>query len=300
MSKKTLITIAAILGVLAVIFAVMFFVRNCDVNTANENKTKIDELNAEYVGLQEECTAAIEKLEGFIPTVEEAAASVEAAVEEKVEEVTGTVEEKVDEAVETVEEKVEEVTETVEEKVDEAVETVEEKVEEVTETVEEKADEAVEAVEEKTEEVIGTVEEKVDEVVEAVEEKADEVTETVEEVADAVEEGFNIEGITSAADITAEKLAELGWTVVEDGTVTEELQAKFDAAFANGFAGASYTADKLIATKTLEDGTVLYLFEGTQTYVIPDAVPAEGYTFIAEKADTTVEFRDFFAKEIAE
>ena len=277
MSKKTLITIAAILGVLAVIFAVMFFVRNCDVNTANENKTKIDELNAEYVGLQEECTAAIEKLEGFIPTVEEAAASVEAAVEEKVEEVT----------------------ETVEEKVDEAVETVEEKVEEVTETVEEKADEAVEAVEEKTEEVIGTVEEKVDEVVEAVEEKADEVTETVEEVADAVEEGFNIEGITSAADITAEKLAELGWTVVEDGTVTEELQTKFDAAFANGFTGASYTADKLIATKTLEDGTVLYLFEGTQTYVIPDAVPAEGYTFIAEKADT-VEFREFFPKEIAE
>lgn len=278
MSKKTLITIAAILGVLAVIFAVMFFVRNCDVNTANENQAKIDELNAEYTGLQDEYNAAVEKMESFIPVVEEAAASVEGAVEEKVEEVT----------------------ETVEEKVDEAVETVEEKVEEVTETVEEKADEAVEAVEEKTEEVIGTVEEKVDEVVEAVEEKADEVTETVEEVADAVEEGFNIEGITSAADITAEKLAELGWTVVEDGTVTEELQAKFDAAFANGFAGASYTADKLIATKTLEDGTVLYLFEGTQTYVIPDAVPAEGYTFIAEKADTTVEFRDFLAKEIAE
>ena len=255
MSKKTLITIAAILGVLAVIFAVMFFVRNCDVNTANENQAKIDELNAEYTGLQDEYNAAVEKLESFIPVVEEAATSVEGAVEEKVEEVT--------------------------------------------ETVEEKADEAVEAVEEKTEEVIGTVEEKVDEVVEAVEEKADEVTETVEEVADAVEEGFNIEGITSAADITAEKLAELGWTVVEDGTVTEELQTKFDAAFANGFTGASYTADKLIATKTLEDGTVLYLFEGTQTYVIPDAVPAEGYTFIAEKADT-VEFREFFPKEIAE
>ena len=234
MSKKTLITIAAILGVLAVIFAVMFFVRNCDVNTANKNQAKIDELNAEYTGLQDEYNAAVEKMESFIPVVEEAAASVEGAVEEKVEEVTETVEEKVDEAVETVEEKVEE------------------------------------------------------------------VTETVEEVADAVEEGFNIEGITSAADITAEKLAELGWTVVEDGTVTEELQAKFDAAFANGFAGASYTADKLIATKTLEDGTVLYLFEGTQTYVIPDAVPAEGYTFIAEKADTTVEFRDFLAKEIAE
>ena len=245
MSKKTLITIAAILGVLAVIFAVMFFVRNCDVNTANKNQAKIDELNAEYAGLQDEYNAAVEKLESFIPTVEEAAASVEAAVEEKVEEVT--------------------------------------------ETVEEKVDETVEAVEEKTEEVVGTIEEKVDE-----------AAETVEEVADAVEEGFNIEGITSAADITAEKLAELGWTVVEDGTVTEDMQAKFDAAFANGFTGASYTADKLIATKTLEDGTVLYLFEGTQTYVIPDAVPAEGYTFIAEKADTTVEFRDFLAKEIAE
>ena len=244
MSKKTLITIAAILGVLAVIFAVMFFVRNCDVNTANENKTKIDELNAEYVGLQEECTAAIEKLEGFIPTVEEAAASVEAAVEEKVEEVT--------------------------------------------ETVEEKVDETVEAVEEKTEEVVGTIEEKVDE-----------AAETVEEVADAVEEGFNIEGITSAADITAEKLAELGWTVVEDGTLTEELQAKFDAAFPEDFVGAGYTAAKLIATKTLEDGTVLYLFEGAQTVIVPGAEPAEGFIAIAEKADT-VEFREFFPKEIAE
>ena len=244
MSKKTLITIAAILGVLAVIFALMFFVRNCDVNTANENKTKIDELNAEYVGLQEECTAAIEKLEGFIPTVEEAAASVEAAVEEKVEEVT--------------------------------------------ETVEEKVDETVEAVEEKTEEVVGTIEEKVDE-----------AAETVEEVADAVEEGFNIEGITSAADITAEKLAELGWTVVEDGTLIEELQAKFDAAFPEDFVGAGYTAAKLIATKTLEDGTVLYLFEGAQTVIVPGAEPAEGFIAIAEKADT-VEFREFFPKEIAE
>ena len=266
MSKKTLITIAAILGVLAVIFAVMFFVRNCDVNTANENKTKIDELNAEYTGLQDEYNAAVEKMESFIPVVEEAAASVEGAVEEKVEEVT----------------------ETVEEKVDEAVETVEEKVEEVTETVEEKVDETVEAVEEKTEEVVGTIEEKVDE-----------AAETVEEVADAVEEGFNIEGITSAADITAEKLAELGWTVVEDGTVTEDMQAKFDAAFPEDFVGAGYTAAKLIATKTLEDGTVLYLFEGAQTVIVPGAEPAEGFIAIAEKADT-VEFREFFPKEIAE
>ena len=111
----------------------------------------------------------------------------------------------------------------------------------------------------------------------------------------AVEEGVNIEGITSAADITAEKLAELGWTVVEDGTVTEELQAKFDAAF-EGFVGAGYTAEKLIATKTLEDGTVLYLFEGTQTIVVPGAEPTPGYTVISEAADGAACFMDFFAK----
>ena len=136
-------------------------------------------------------------------------------------------------------------------------------------------------------EVIPSVEPEV-----AVTKEAASVEAAVEET--IVEEGFNIEGITSAADITAEKLAELGWTVAEDGTVTEELQAKFDTAF-EGFVGAGCTAEKLIATKTLEDGTVLYLFEGTQTIVVPGAEPTEGYTFIAEKADT-VEFRDFLAK----
>lgn len=137
-----------------------------------------------------------------------------------------------------------------------------------------------------------SVEAAVEEAVVTVAEEAASVEAAVEET--IVEEGVNIEGITSAADITAEKLAELGWTVAEDGTVTDELQAKFDAAF-EGFAGAGYTAEKLIATKTLEDGTVLYLFEGTQTIVVPGAEPTEGYTFIAEKADT-VEFRDFLAK----
>ena len=110
-----------------------------------------------------------------------------------------------------------------------------------------------------------------------------------------VEEGFNIEGITSAADITAEKLAELGWTVAEDGTVTEELQAKFDAAF-EGFTGAGYTAEKLIATKTLEDGTVLYLFEGTQTIVVPGAEPTPGYPVISVAAEGAAAFVGFIAK----
>ena len=141
-------------------------------------------------------------------------------------------------------------------------------------------------------EEVASVEAAVEEAVVTVAEEAASVEAAVEEA--IVEEGVNIEGITSAADITAEKLAELGWTVAEDGTVTDELKAKFDAAF-EGFAGAGYTAEKLIATKTLEDGTVLYLFEGTQTIVVPGAEPTEGYTFIAEKADT-VEFRDFLAK----
>ena len=141
-------------------------------------------------------------------------------------------------------------------------------------------------------EEVASVEAAVEEAVVTVAEEAASVEAAVEET--IVEEGFNIEGITSAADITAEKLAELGWTVAEDGTVTEELQAKFDAAF-EGFTEAGYTAEKLIATKTLEDGTVLYLFEGAQTIVVPGAEATEGYTFIAEKADT-VEFRDFLAK----
>ena len=141
-------------------------------------------------------------------------------------------------------------------------------------------------------EEVASVEAAVEEAVVTVAEEAASVEAAVEET--IVEEGFNIEGITSAADITAEKLAELGWTVAEDGTVTDELKAKFDAAF-EGFAGAGYTAEKLIATKTLEDGTVLYLFEGTQTIVVPGAEATPGYTFIAEKADT-VEFRDFLAK----
>ena len=159
--------------------------------------------------------------------------------------------------------------------------------------------EVVASVEAAVEEAVVTVAEEAASVEAAVEEAAVTVAEEAASVEAAVEEtiveeGVNIEGITSAADITAEKLAELGWTVAEDGTVTDELKAKFDAAF-EGFAGAGYTAEKLIATKTLEDGTVLYLFEGTQTIVVPGAEPTPGYTFIAEKADT-VEFRDFLAK----
>lgn len=159
--------------------------------------------------------------------------------------------------------------------------------------------EVVASVEAAVEEAVVTVAEEAASVEAAVEEAAVTVAEEAASVEAAVEEtiveeGVNIEGITSAADITAEKLAELGWTVAEDGTVTEELQAKFDAAF-EGLAGAGYTAETLIATKTLEDGTVLYLFEGTQTIVVPGAEATEGYTFIAEKADI-VEFRDFLAK----
>ena len=159
--------------------------------------------------------------------------------------------------------------------------------------------EEVASVEAAVEEAVVTVAEEAASVEAAVEEAAVTVAEEAASVEAAVEEtiveeGVNIEGITSAADITAEKLAELGWTVAEDGTVTDELKAKFDAAF-EGFAGAGYTAEKLIATKTLEDGTVLYLFEGAQTIVVPGAEPTPGYTFIAEKADT-VEFRDFLAK----
>ena len=166
-------------------------------------------------------------------------------------------------------------------------------------TVEVTAAEEAATVEAAVEEAVVTVAEEAASVEAAIEEAVVTVAEETASVEAAVEEtiveeGFNIEGITSAADITAEKLAELGWTVAEDGTVTEELQAKFDTAF-EGFAGAGCTAEKLIATKTLEDGTVLYLFEGTQTIVVPGAEPTEGYTFIAEKADT-VEFRDFLAK----
>lgn len=146
-------------------------------------------------------------------------------------------------------------------------------------------------------EEVASVEATVEEAVVTVAEEAASVEAAVEEAVEepVVEEGVNIEGITSAADITAEKLAELGWTVAEDGTVTEELQAKFDAAF-EGFVGAGYTAEKLIATKTLEDGTVLYLFEGAQTIVVPGAEPTPGYTVISVAADGAACFMDFFAK----
>ena len=288
MSKKTLITIAAILGVLAVIFAVMFFVRNCDVNTANENKTKIDELNAEYVGLQEECTAAIDKLVGFIPVVAEETASVEVTTAED----AATVEVTNVEDAATVEVTNVEDAATVEVTNVEDAATVEVPAVEDTATVEVSAVEDAATVEVAAVADAATVEPTVTEDTATVE-----VPAAVPE--ENVEEGFNIEGITSAANITAEKLAELGWTVVEDGTVTEDMQAKFDAAFPEDFVGADYTAAKLIATKTLEDGTVLYLFEGTQTVIIPGAEPAEGFIAIAEKADT-VEFRYFFPKEIAE
>ena len=343
MSKKTLITIAAILGVLAVIFAVMFFVRNGDVNTANENKAKIDELNAEYTGLQDEYTAAVGKLESFIPVVAEETASVEvtatedaatvevttaedattvevttaaetpsmevtAAAETPSMEVTAaaeapTVEVTAAEEVPSVEVTATEEVPSVEVTAAEEVPSVEVTAAEEVPSVEVTAAEEVPSVEVTAAEEVPSVEVTAAEEVPSVEVTAAEEVPSVEVTAavDAatVEEGFNIEGIASAADITAEKLAELGWTVVEDGTVTEELQAKFDAAFANGFVGASYTADKLIATKTLEDGTVLYLFEGAQTVIVPGAEPAEGFIAIAEKADT-VEFREFFPKEIAE
>ena len=277
MSKKTLITIAAILGVLAVIFAVMFFVRNGDVNTANENKAKIDELNAEYAGLQDECNAAVEKLKGFIPVVAEETASVEVTAAED----AATVEVTTAEDATTVE-------------VTTAAETPSM---EVTAAAETPSMEVTAAAEAPTVEVTAAAEAPTVEVTAAEEVPSVEVTAAVD--AATVEEGFNIEGITCAADITAEKLTELGWTVVEDGTVTEELQAKFDAAFPEDFVGAGYTAAKLIATKTLEDGTVLYLFEGAQIVIVPGAEPAEGFIAIAEKADT-VEFREFFPKEIAE
>ena len=160
--------------------------------------------------------------------------------------------------------------------------------------------EEVASVEATVEEAVVTVAEEAASVEAAVEEAAVTVAEEAASVEAAVEEtiveeGVNIEGITSAADITAEKLAELGWTVAEDGTVTDELKAKFDAAF-EGFAGAGYTAEKLIATKTLEDGTVLYLFEGTQTIVVPGAEATPGYTVISEAADGAACFMNFFAK----
>ena len=178
----------------------------------------------------------------------------------------------------------------------EVVASIEAAVEEAVVTV---AEEAA-SVEAAVEKAAVTVAEEAASVEAAIEEAAVTVAEETASVETAVEEtiveeGVNIEGITSAADITAEKLAELGWTVAEDGTVTEELQAKFDAAF-EGFAGAGYTAEKLIATKTLEDGTVLYLFEGTQTIVVPGAEPTPGYPVISVAADGAAAFVDFLAK----
>ncbi|MBO2517573.1 MAG: hypothetical protein CW338_09965, partial [Clostridiales bacterium] len=122
-----------------------------------------------------------------------------------------------------------------------------------------------------------------------------------------VEEGANIEGIYSAADVNEDALLVNGWTVMseDEGTamMDDDMKALFASAFPEGFAGASYTAEEVIASKAMDDGSVLYLFKGTQTLVIAEPVTRDGFTIISVMTDAegnrTAEFRDFFAVEDA-
>ncbi|MBO2516069.1 MAG: hypothetical protein CW338_02160 [Clostridiales bacterium] len=102
--------------------------------------------------------------------------------------------------------------------------------------------------------------------------------------------------------ITAQGLKDDGWNVMEEegtGIMDDDMQALFDRAFEN-LAGAVYTADRVFASKVLQDGSVVYLFEGTQTIVYPDAQPAPGWIAVLHMADQTedgtVIFLDWIAK----
>ncbi len=70
-----------------------------------------------------------------------------------------------------------------------------------------------------------------------------------------------------------------GFTPVEDGTITAELQAKFDAAL-EGLDGVSYEAVKLVATQVVA-GTN-YKFLANAKVVVPGAKATQKYVIVYE------------------
>ncbi|MDO5110341.1 MAG: hypothetical protein Q4D59_10460 [Erysipelotrichaceae bacterium] len=83
----------------------------------------------------------------------------------------------------------------------------------------------------------------------------------------------------SASAPEGEKEIVGGWTEAEDGTITDELQAKFDKAM-EGFTGVGYTPVKLLETQLVSGTNYKFLCEA-QT-VVPGAEKREAIVVIYE------------------
>lgn len=101
----------------------------------------------------------------------------------------------------------------------------------------------------------------------------------------------------SASAPEGEKEIVGGWTEAEDGTITDELQAKFDKAM-EGFTGVGYTPVRLLETQLVSGTNYKFLCEA-QT-VVPGAEKREAIVVIYEDLEGNCSILEIQDSEPAE
>ena len=87
-----------------------------------------------------------------------------------------------------------------------------------------------------------------------------------------------------------------GWTLTEDGALTQEAQGAFDKAM-EGFVGVNYTPLALLGTQVVSGANYCFLCEATVVY--PDAQPYYAVVTVYQDTQGKAEIRNIVAMDLA-